>query len=279
MAEVLLVASRGMLGRALASALDRAGRAFRAVDRPALELADPASMRAQIGAETRVVLNCAAYTDVDGAEVHEREARVVNALGPGLLAERCREVGAKLVHFSTDYVFDGRARAPYAVDHPIAPMSAYGRTKAEGEARVREATPDHLIVRTSWLYAPWGKNFVRTIAKLGRERASLRVVDDQRGRPSSAEQLARTTLALLDAGARGTFHATDGGECTWFDLATAIAARVSPGCRVEPCATEEFPRPAPRPPYSVLDVEGTEQLVGPLVPYEDELRSVLARLE
>jgi dTDP-4-dehydrorhamnose reductase len=279
MAEILLIASRGMLGRAVAAALDDAGRGFRAVDRPALELADRESINTQIRGDTRVVINCAAFTDVDGAEFHERAAHVVNAAGPGMLAERCRDLGATLVHFSTDYVFDGSARAPYSVDHPIAPMSAYGRTKAEGERRVRAATPDHLIVRTSWLYAPWGKNFVRTIAKLGRERETLRVVDDQRGRPSSAEQVARTTLALLDSGAHGTFHATDRGECTWFGFATAIAQRACPGCRVEPCTTEEFPRPAPRPAYSVLDVEGTEQLVGDLVPFEDELDSVLARLD
>jgi dTDP-4-dehydrorhamnose reductase len=279
MADVLLVAARGMLGRAFSRALDGAGERFRAVDRPELDVGDAASIEAHVTPGTRVVLNCAAYTDVDGAEAHERDALLVNGTGPGLLAERCADVGATLVHFSTDYVFDGRARAPYRVDHPIGPVSAYGRTKAEGEARVRAATADHLIVRTSWLYAPWGKNFVRTIAKLAGERDALRVVDDQRGRPSSAEQVARVTLALLAAGARGTFHATDAGECTWFGFATAIARAVRPACRVDPCTTEEFPRPAPRPTYSVLDVEGTEHLVGKLTPFEDELASVLARLE
>jgi dTDP-4-dehydrorhamnose reductase len=268
-----------MLGRAMAAALDREGRPFRAVDRPELELADRGSINAQIAADTRLVINCAAYTDVDGAEIHERAAHVVNAAGPGMLAERCHHLGATLVHYSTDYVFDGQAGAPYAVDHPIAPKSAYGRTKAEGEARVRAGTPHHLIIRTSWLYAPWGKNFVRTIARLGAERDSLRVVDDQRGRPSSAEEVARVTLALLDAEAHGTFHATDDGECTWFDFATAIARKLGLDCRVEPCTTEEFPRPAPRPAYSVLDLAETEHLVGKLVPFEDALASVLARLE
>src|SRR5690606_20967138 len=119
--------------------------------------------------------------------------------------------------------------APYGVDHPIAPINAYGRSKAAGEAAVRASTGDHLIVRTSWLYAPWSSNFVRTIARAVRERDHLRVVDDQRGRPSSAEQLAATSLALYRAGARGTFHGTDGGECSWFDFASAIAATLRPG--------------------------------------------------
>ncbi len=279
MAEIVVVGASGMLGRAVSHALAARERPFHGVRRPALDLSAPASVREEIPRGARIVINCAAYTDVDGAEAHESEALAVNGIGPGLLAERCAEIDAVLVHYSTDYVFDGRASEPYATDHSIAPISAYGRTKAVGEARIRETAAEHLILRTSWLYAPWSKNFVRTIARMCRERDTLRVVDDQRGRPTSAEQLADTTLRLLDRGARGTLHATDAGECTWHGFASEIAAAVRPSCRVEPCTTEEFPRPAPRPRYSVLDITETERLVGPLVPWPEALRSVLRRLE
>ena len=136
-----------------------------------------------------------------------------------------------------------------------------------------------LLVRTSWLYAPWARNFVRTIAGLAGARSALRVVDDQRGRPTSAEHLAGTTLALLERGERGTFHVTDGGECSWFDFAVQIAAHVNPECRVEPCTSADFPRPARRPGYSVLELAKTEALVGPMTPWSSSLAAVLERLE
>ncbi len=279
MAEFVVVGATGMLGRAVSNALTARGARFRTAVRPALDLASPASIQGAIPEDTRVVVNCAAYTDVDGAEAHEAEALVVNGDAPGLLAARCAEIGAVLVHYGTDYVFDGVATAPYPVDAPIAPKNAYGRTKAAGEARIRETGAEHLVLRTSWLYAPWSKNFVRTIAKACRERDALRVVDDQRGRPTSAEQLAEVTLRLLDRGARGTLHATDAGECTWFGFASEIVAIVNPSCRVDPCTTDEFPRPARRPPYSVLDITETERLAGPIRPWQDALRDVLSRLE
>lgn len=279
MAEIVVVGANGMLGRAVSVALAARAEAFLRLGRPELDLCSQASVRDRIGPRTRLVVNCAAYTDVDAAEANEAEALRVNGRGPGLLAERCAEVGAVLVHYSTDYVFAGDASRPYAVDDAIAPVNAYGRTKAIGEARIRETGVEHLVLRTSWLYAPWGKNFVRTIARMCRAQELLRVVDDQRGRPTSAEQLAKTTLRLLDEGARGTFHATDGGECTWFGLAAEIAAVVRPSCRIEPCTSQEFPRPAPRPHYSVLDLTETERACGPLVPWQESLRSALSRIE
>ncbi len=229
-------------------------------------------MQAAVSANTRIVINCAAYTDVDGAEADEAEATRVNGHGAGNLAARCAETGAVLVHFSTDYVFDGSGTRPYPTDHPLAPLGAYGRSKAAGEAAIRASGCEHLIIRTSWLYAPWGKNFVRTMVELGRKHESLRVVNDQRGRPSSCSYLAERTLALLDHGARGTFHVTDGGECTWFEFATEIMVQTGSKCRVEPCTTDEFPRPAPRPAYSVLDLSATESLLGPSSAWQDNLR-------
>lgn len=276
---ILLVGAGGMLGRAFVERASRRGIGVVALERPDVDLSRPETLAAIPWAAGDVVVNCAAFTDVDGAETSEAEAHVVNAESPGRLAASCREHGKRIVHFSTDYVFDGRGTTPYAVDHPRAPISAYGRTKAAGEAAIEESGADWLVVRTSWLYAPWGKNFVRTMAALGKSKDSLRVVDDQRGRPTSAEDLADTTLDLLAAGASGMLHACDGGECTWFELARAVIGEVAPSCRVDPCTTEEFPRPAPRPAYSVLDLSSTEAILGrPARPWPEAVADVLSRL-
>ena len=245
--RILLIGFDGMLGTAWETLLRFSGVEYDAPTLDQLDLTDEHSIEATLTREYNVVVNCAGYTDVDGAETNEQLAASINAIGVGLLAERCRTVEATLVHYSTDYVFAGDADEPYGVDHQREPIGAYGRTKAAGEEAIEYAECDHLIVRTSWLYAPWGKNFVRTIAKLANERESLRVVNDQRGRPTSAEHLARTTLALLNAGASGTYNACDGGECTWFEFAKEIARLTQATCDVQPCDTSEFPRPAPRP--------------------------------
>jgi dTDP-4-dehydrorhamnose reductase len=278
-APIVIVGGKGMLGRAWRELLDRRGLDYVSLDLPELDITDAASIVRQIAPGTRTVINVAAYTNVDGAEEHEEQARAINATAVGHLAGRCGVIGATLVHYSTDYVFDGEASKPYTVDHPLDPVSAYGRTKAEGERQLQGADCGYLMIRTSWLYAPWANNFVRTIAKLARERESLKVVNDQRGRPTSAEHLAGATLGLLEKGARGVFHVNDGGECTWYEFARAIAGEVNPSCRVEPCRTEEFPRPARRPSYSVLDLAKTEKWLGPMPHWKDNLADVLRRLE
>lgn len=274
-----MVGSGGMLGRATMSLLRDLGANFGGCDVPHFDLTNRDSIDTGVPAGTSVVINCAAYTDVDGAEKNLGLARAINATGVGMLGERCREVGAVLVHYSTDYVFDGTARAAYRTDQPKKPVNAYGLSKAEGEDALAASGCEFLLVRTSWLYAPWAKNFVRTIAKLGGEKPVLRVVNDQRGRPTSAEHLARTTLAMLGAGARGIHHATDAGECTWFELAGAIVSGLGLPAKVEACTSAEFPRPAVRPAYSVLDISGTEKLVGPLMDWRETLADVLGRLE
>ena len=276
--STLLVSPDGMLGRAFEQELVRRGDPFTTRRLPDFDLTRPETLT--LPAATRRVILCAAYTDVDGAEADELRATAVNGRGVGHLAEACRAAGALLVHFGTDYVFAGDARAPYAVDAPIGPRTAYGRNKAAGERALLASGAEHLYLRTSWLYAPWGKNFVRTIAALGRSKPELKVVDDQRGRPTSAEELVRTTFALLQQDARGFFHATDGGECSWFGFAQAIVAGTGGSARVVPCTSAEFPRPAPRPAYSVLDLARTEALLGrPMRPWREALADVLARLE
>ena len=275
----LLISPDGMLGRAFREGLEKRGEPFVGISYPAIDLGRPETLAAVTSGITRVI-NCAAFTDVDGAETREEEALVVNGTGVGHLADACAQVGATLVHFGTDYVFSGDATRPYPVDADIDPRTAYGRTKAAGERALRERGASHLYLRTSWLYAPWAKNFVRTIAQLGKTKPELKVVDDQRGRPTSAEELVRTTLELYDRGARGFFHATDGGECTWFEFARAIVESTGGTAKVLPCTTAEFPRPAPRPAYSVLDLEKTETLLGrPMRPWREALSDVLSRLE
>lgn len=277
--DVVLVGADGMLGRAFAELFAKRGAPARPVLYPALDLGKAETIAPSIGEHARVIVSCAAWTDVDGAESDEAGARAVNATGVGHLAAHAARIGATLVHFGTDYVFGGDGVAPYPVDAPLAPLGAYGRTKAEGERLLRESGARHLYVRTSWLYAPWAKNFVRTIAALSRSRPELRVVNDQRGRPTSAEHLASATLSLLDGGATGTWHVTDGGECTWFELASEVVRLTGAACRVLPCTTAEFPRPAPRPAYSVLDVSATETLLGPMPDWRTNLADVVARLE
>jgi dTDP-4-dehydrorhamnose reductase len=276
--SVVLLGADGMLGSAFAKVLPSRGEPFAARVFPEIDLRSADSVASAIDGAARVVINCTAYTDVDAAESHEDDANAVNGHGVGTLARRCAAIGATLVHFGTDYVFSGEGSAPYPVDAELAPRGAYGRSKAMGETLLRTSGADHLLVRTSWLYAPWGKNFVRTIAKAANERDELRVVDDQRGRPTSAEGLVTTTLALLDAGARGTFHATDDGECTWYELATHIVATTHARARVSPCTSAELARPAPRPPYSVLDLAKTHAIVPPAAHWRIAVADVLARL-
>jgi dTDP-4-dehydrorhamnose reductase len=276
----ILLGSAGMLGsdwaRTLAPDID-AGRAA-ALDLPDIDITDDASVRSGIPETAELVINCAAYTDVDGAEANEALATAINGHAVGRVAARCREVGAMVVHYSTDYVFNGRATTPYAVDTPRDPLGAYGRSKAVGEELLEASGAEFLMLRTAWLYAAHGKNFVRTIARLARERDSLRVVHDQRGRPTSTLTLISVTRLLLEAGATGTLHACDGGECTWFEFASEIAREVNPGCRVEPCTTDEFPRPAPRPAYSVLDLAPTEALIGAIAHWREALAPVLTTI-
>lgn len=280
MKPIAILGAGGMLGRTFTRVLDAKGIPYVALTRAELDVTDADAVARRLGDEARTILNCTAYTDVDGAEADEAAADALNATAVETLASVAKRSGSLFVHFSTDYVFDGTSSTPYAVDAPRAPQNAYGRSKAKGERALEASGADYLLVRTSWLYAPFAKNFVRTIAGAARTRPSLRVVSDQRGRPTSTFSLAETTLALVAHEARGPYHVTDAGEATWFDLATEVARTVATGCVVEPCATSEFPRPAPRPAYSVLDISATEAKLGrALTPWEDALAHVLARLE
>ncbi len=252
----LVTGAGGMLASDLSVALE--GRDARFLTRAELDVTDAgavdAAVRTSVGADD-VVINTAAYTKVDDAESHEPEARAINALGAGLLAEAAARRGARIVQVSTDYVFDGTATSPYAEDAPRHPVSAYGRTKAEGEQLVMAAHPDgHYIVRTAWLYGEHGPNFVKTMLRLANERPTVDVVADQLGQPTWTSDLATHIVTLLDSDApAGTYHGTSSGSASWYDLARAIfeLGGHDPE-RVRPTDSASFTRPAPRPAYSVL---------------------------
>jgi dTDP-4-dehydrorhamnose reductase len=202
-----------------------------------------------------VVCNAAAYTAVDAAETDEPAATLVNATAAGHLARACARHGARLVHVSTDYVFAGDGTRPYETDDPVGPRSVYGRTKLAGERAVRAALPDDsYVVRTAWVYGANGGNFVRTVARLERDRETIEVVDDQRGSPTWSADLARGLVALGHSDApAGIYHGTNAGDTTWYGLARAVFAELGADPdRVRPTTTDRFPRPAPRPAYSVL---------------------------
>ncbi len=227
-----------------------------------------------------IVINCAAWTRVDAAEDHEDEAEAVNAKGAGIVAAECDAAGVRLCHISTDYVFDGTATEPINEDAATNPRSAYGRTKLHGEEAVRAACEDHLIVRTGWLYGRRGPNFVLTMLRLGAEREQVRVVDDQHGAPTWSGHLAPALLHLADIAPPGTYHLSNSGATTWHDVAlSAIRAR---GLTTEviPITTAEYPTPATRPAYSVLDNRRWRELGEPPLPaWQEGLAAYLSELD
>lgn len=273
MSRWLVIGAAGQLGTDLMAVLgaDAAG-----VDVPLIDITDPESVAAIIG-ENRpdIVVNCAAYTAVDAAESHEDLAMAVNGLGPAHIAAAAAT--ARLVQISTDYVFDGTATTPYAEDTPVRPRSAYGRTKAAGEAAVL-SHPDAFVMRTAWLYGAGGNNFVKTMLDLERSRETLSVVDDQVGQPTWSADLARQIVRLATSEAPpGIYHATNAGQTSWFGFTRRIFELVGADPqRVLPTTTEAFPRPAPRPAYSVLGHQKWDQVGLPAMRGWDEaLREAL----
>lgn len=268
MTSVLITGARGQVGSDLVAAAAAAGLSARAFGSRDLNITDSAAVDAALSDFAReshgddvngsaVVINAAAYTAVDDAETDVDAAYAVNAAGPAHLAQATARLGLGLIHVSTDYVFPGDATRPYEVDDPTGPASVYGASKLAGEEAVREANPEAWIVRTAWVWGATGRNFVKTMAALEASRPTVTVVDDQRGTPTYAADLAAGLLELArhpGAGGRGgVLHATNGGETTWFGFARAIFSELGADPeRVQPTTTDQFPRPAPRPAYSVL---------------------------
>ncbi len=246
----LVTGCNGQLGTALQSLLkDKAVY----IDREELDLTDEEAVKAYLAANPfDCIINCAAYTAVDKAEADEENARKVNALAPLYLAK----YGKKIVHISTDYVFDGTNHKPYTEEDETKPVSVYGKTKREGELNVINNAETAIIIRTAWLYSPHGGNFVKTMRKLGEQRDSLNVVFDQVGTPTNAYDLAEaivTALPQIKDGEKEIFHFTDEGVCSWYDFATEIMEQSGLNCKVYPIESKDYPTPAARPHYSVLN--------------------------
>jgi len=247
-----------MLGQAVVAEATARGHEVDARDRAALDITDAESVERTLTAvRPDVVINCAAWTDVDGAETAEEQALAINGTGAGNVAAAAERAGAFLVHVSTDYVFDGTSKRgeAWVESDPVAPLGAYGRTKLEGEKLVAAAGADHAIVRTAWLFGPGGRNFVDTMRRLGAERDELQVVADQVGCPTFTGHLADALLTIAERRSPGIHHAAGGGACSWFDLALATFEATGTRVRVMPVTTEAFPRPAARPAWSVLGSE------------------------
>jgi dTDP-4-dehydrorhamnose reductase len=288
--RVLVTGAAGMLGsqlllgapagvQAVGTDLVPAPGGNPTVARPGVDLASPAAVAALFEALAPLagVIHGAAYTAVDKAEEEEASAQRANALVPEVVAAACAARGLALVHVSTDFVFDGRKTAPYSTDDLPCPLSAYGRTKLEGERRVRAAHPAAAIVRTQWLYGPRGRHFPGTILALAATKPELTVVDDQIGAPTSTLELAPALWDVLAARASGLFHAACEGQASWYEFAAATLELCGRGTPIRPCSTREFPRPARRPAYSVLDCSRLTALRGrPLRPWRAALRDFLA---
>lgn len=282
MTRWLVTGASGMLGREIADLLAAGPDEVRALSRAALDITDASALKSAVE-DVDVVLNAAAWTDVDGAETSETDATAVNGAGVRYLASACADSGALMVHLSTDYVFPGDATSPIPEDAPTGPINAYGRSKLVGEQAVFESLPDAgYVVRTAWLYGEHGKNFVTTILNAAEQREFLDVVDDQRGQPTWARALARQLIALGGAALAGqapagAYHGTSSGETTWYGLARQAfeLAGLDPD-RVRPTTSDKFPRPAPRPSYSVLGHERWALAgLGPLPDWRDSLRDYL----
>jgi dTDP-4-dehydrorhamnose reductase len=281
--RLLVTGGAGMLGQAVAAAATRLGHDVVALSRAELDVTDADHVRRVVAAaEPRAVVNCAAWTDVDGAETAEAAATAVNGDGAGNVARAAAEVGARIVHVSTDYVFDGErehagggAGEPWIESDPVNPLGAYGRSKLAGEQQVAAATPEHAIVRAAWLYGAGGRNFVDTMLALGDERDEVSVVTDQVGSPTWTVHLAEGLVELAERGGDvGILHATGGGACSWYELAVEVFDRAGMRCRVLPTTSDRFPRPARRPAYSVLGTERDEAPVLP--PWQDGVAAYLS---
>jgi dTDP-4-dehydrorhamnose reductase len=272
--RVLIFGASGQVGLALQQSAPATSIVI-AHDASRTDICDYEAVRAAIqDARPDVVINCAAFTAVDDAETHADEALAANGIAAGSIAELSAKAGTRFIHLSTDYVFDGRGPAPYLPDADVAPLNVYGSTKLEGERRVLAAAPESVIVRTAWVHSGGGTNFIRTAVRRLAEGTPMRVVDDQVGTPTRAAHLAQ---ALWHIGARpnlrGMLHFTDAGVASWFDVATTVfdilraENRLGAGASVTPACTAEFPRPARRPLFSVLDKHSSWQSIGYVPPH------------
>lgn len=283
--KVLITGASGQLGQALQKTAPQDAQII-AADRQMLDISDDAAIsRLLQQSAPDLVINAAAYTAVDKAESEREAAHAINAHAAGHLAREARRLGARFVHVSTDFVFDGQSAEPYAPDAPTAPLSVYGASKLAGEQLVLDAHAEALVLRTAWVYLAGGQNFVATMLRLMRERPELRVVADQIGTPTHATSLARAIWTLDGAGAHGIHHWTDAGVASWYDFAVAIAEEaqiiglIDRSVSVVPIRSRDYPTPARRPALSVLDKESSWAITGPARHWRAELRLALREMK
>ena len=280
--KILVTGSSGQLGREIRRHSAGSGHEYIFTDartsdedagiRP-LDITDEESVMCAVTPDIDVIINCAAYTDVNRAEVDPDTAYRVNVVAVGNLAKAALGADALLIHISTDYVFDGEASMPYVEDADTAPCNVYGKSKFAGEEAVKESGCRYMIFRTSWLYSNWGRNFFLTMADLTADRPSIKVVVDQTGTPTYAYDLAYFICGLIGSDRldrTGVYHYSNEGVCSWYDFAKEINMLLGHTCRVEPCLTEEFPSPAERPHYSVMDKTKVKETFGVEIPHWKE---------
>ena len=290
--DIVITGANGQLGQEFQSVL-AAGQAdigpipavfdgarLVCVGKDELDISDKDAVDAFMeGRPCDLIINCAAWTDVDGCESDMLAARRANAVGPQVLALAARAHDCKLVHISTDYVFDGEKRDAYVETDVPNPQTVYGKSKLEGELLVSNILGKHIIVRTSWLYGAHGGNFVKTMLRLAHENGAIKVVDDQRGNPTYANDLVYEVLKLVAADVYGTFHCTGTGVCSWYEFACAIVEEAGISCDKKPCTSEEFPRPAKRPANSALENRHLADTIGDEMRlWREALKSYLGKL-
>jgi dTDP-4-dehydrorhamnose reductase len=258
--KVVVTGAAGQLGQDVLLELERKNHQAIGTDREQLDITNEDDVLAFISdVKPDVILHCAAYTNVDAAEEDEETAYQVNGIGTKNLAQAAKQTGAKMLYISTDYVFNGTASEPYEVDQPTQPLGAYGRTKLAGEEFVQDILEKFFIVRTAWVFGAYGHNFVKTMLRLGKERGEVGVVHDQVGSPTYTVDLAKFMVELMETDKFGIYHATNSGVCSWYEFAVEIFNQAGLNVKVNPLTTDQFPRPAARPKYSVLSKEKIEQ--------------------
>lgn len=275
--KVVVTGALGQLGQDVVKELQQQGHEAIGTDRSQLDITNEENVMSFItNVKPDVILHCAAYTNVDKAEEDRETAHLINALGTGYLAKAAKEAGSKMLYVSTDYVFDGTASEPYEADHPTKPLGVYGETKLAGEELLKQHLDQYFIVRTAWVFGVNGNNFVKTMLRLGEERSEVGVVHDQVGSPTYTVDLARFMIELAESDKYGTYHATNAGVCSWYEFAVEIFQQAGLDVKVNPLTTEQFPRPAARPKYSVLSKKKIEeQGFTPIRDWKEALKAYL----
>lgn len=283
--KIVVIGAKGQLGHEFMRLASGSEHEFVAADvcgdgadALRIDMTDAGQVEALVSDDVDVVINCAAYNEVDNAEKDDSQAKKVNGYAVGLLAQAALRADALLIHFSSDYVFDGNASVPYTEECVAAPLNAYGRSKLAGERNIVESGCRYMIFRTSWLYSLTGRNFFKTIASRCAECPNLKVVFDQTGTPTNASDLAFLVMHIIDSGMldrTGIYHYSNEGSATWYDFAKEINDLLGYTCRVEPCRTSEFPRDAERPAYSVMDKKKVKETFGVEIPHWRESLQIL----